>query len=298
MKSITKVIKDKTVTDKATKPVASMLLPELKALATSLGVAGATAMRKADLVAAIASAQGGAKASAQSSEASKQVKESRAQESQEQESQPSEGASGEGERSERGERDDDDRRGRRNRRDRNNRDRNNRDRGPRRERDSEVEVSEDDVLSPVAGIVDILDNYAFVRTTGYLPSPNDVYVSLGLVKRFGLRKGDAVTGLVRQPREGDRQAKFNPLVRVDSINGADPEEMRGRVEFGKLTPLYPQDRLRLETDSKNLSTRVIDLVAPLARASVDLLFRHPRQARRWCCRTLQTPLARTILKCT
>jgi transcription termination factor Rho len=250
-----------------------MLLPELKALANSLGVAGATGMRKAELVAAIASAQGSAKANAPRSEEPKKADEPRSQEAASGEGQGNDGQRNDGER---GERDDDDRRGRRNRRDRNNRDRNNRDRGNRRERDGDIEVSEDDVLSPVAGIVDILDNYAFVRTTGYLPSPNDVYVSLGLVKRFGLRKGDAVTGLVRQPREGDRQAKFNPLVRVDSINGVDPEEMRGRVEFGKLTPLYPQDRLRLETDSKNLSTRVIDLVAPIGKGQRGLIVSPPK----------------------
>ena len=71
---------------------------------------------------------------------------------------------------------------------------------------------------PVAGILDILDNYAFVRTTGYLPGPTDVYVSLSMVKRFGLRKGDAITGQVRQPREGggDRREKFNPLVKVET----------------------------------------------------------------------------------
>lgn len=92
----------------------------------------------------------------------------------------------------------------------------------RRDRRNPEELSDDDVTAPCAGILDILDSYAFVRTTGYLPSPNDVYVSLGLVKKFGLRKGDQITGLVRQPKDGGEdkpRQKFNPLVRVDTVNG-------------------------------------------------------------------------------
>jgi len=138
----------------------------------------------------------------------------------------------------------------------------------------EPEVAEDDVLVPVAGILDVLDNYAFVRTSGYLPGPNDVYVSLGQVKRYGLRKGDAVVGAVRAQREGDQQArqqKFNALVRLDTINGTTPDEARGRPEFGKLTPLYPQERLRLETEPNMLTTRLIDLVAPIGKGQRGLI---------------------------
>ena len=115
---------------------------------------------------------------------------------------------------------------------------------------------------PAAGILDVLDNYAFVRTSGYLPGTDDVYVSLSMVRKFGLRRGDAVTGQVRQPREGDRKEKFNPMVRIDTINGADPEAAKHRIEFQKLTPLYASERLRLETDSTNLIGRVIDIAAP------------------------------------
>jgi transcription termination factor Rho len=145
-------------------------------------------------------------------------------------------------------------------------------------RDVEPEVSDDDVLVPVAGILDILDNYAFVRTTGYLPGPTDVYVSLSMVKRYGLRKGDAMTGQVRQPREGggDRREKFNPLVKVETVNGADPEAARARVEFGKLTPLYPSQRLRLETDASNMTTRIIDLVAPIGKGQRGLIVSPPK----------------------
>jgi len=156
-----------------------------------------------------------------------------------------------------------------------------RDRGPRRnnERDEvDTEISPDDVLVPVAGILDILDNYAFVRTTGYLAGPNDVYVSLGQVKKYSLRKGDAVVGAIRQPRDGDSpsRTKFNAIVRVDTVNGQTPEEAANRVEFGKLTPLYPQTRLRLETEPNKLSTRIIDLVAPIGKGQRGLIVSPPK----------------------
>ncbi|MEI6229455.1 MAG: transcription termination factor Rho [Actinomycetes bacterium] len=154
-------------------------------------------------------------------------------------------------------------------------DRQSRDRRPRG-MEGDFEYSEDDVLVPVAGILDIMDSYAFVRTSGYLPGPNDVYVALSMVKRFGLRKGDAVTGMVRQPREGEKQQKFNPVVRIDTVNGAEPEASKGRVDFSKLTPLYPQERLRLETEPANLVTRVIDLVAPIGKGQRGLIVSPPK----------------------
>jgi transcription termination factor Rho len=137
-------------------------------------------------------------------------------------------------------------------------------------------ISEDDVLVPVAGIVDILDNYAFVRTGGYLSGPDDVYVSLSQVRRNGLRKGDAVTGAVRQPREGERREKFNALVRLDTVNGVDPEEAKKRPDFAKLIPLYPQERLRLETEPSVFTTRVIDLVAPIGKGQRGLIVSPPK----------------------
>ena len=122
----------------------------------------------------------------------------------------------------------------------------------------------------------MLDNYAFVRTRGYLPSPDDVYVSLSMVKRLGLRKGDHVVGQVKMPRDGESRQKFNPLVKVESVNHASPEEARNRIEFGKMTPLYPQDRLRLETEPANLVTRVIDLVAPIGKGQRGLIVSPPK----------------------
>ena len=149
-------------------------------------------------------------------------------------------------------------------------------------RDTEPQVAEDDVLVPVAGIVDVLDNYAFVRTSGYLAGPNDVYVSMAQIKRYGLRRGDAVTGAVRAARDtdsgsgGSRRDKYNPLVRLDSINGMDSEEARRRPEFYKLTPLYPQERLRLETEPHILTTRVIDLVMPIGKGQRALIVSPPK----------------------
>ncbi|MEP7054525.1 MAG: transcription termination factor Rho [Actinomycetota bacterium] len=138
-------------------------------------------------------------------------------------------------------------------------------------------IRDDDVLVPIAGILDILDNYGFVRTTGYLPGPNDVYVSLAQVRRYGLRKGDVVTGSVRQQvADVERRDKYNALVRLDTVNGMDPEQAKGRVEFNKLTPLYPQERLRLETDGPVLTTRIIDLVCPIGKGQRGLIVSPPK----------------------
>jgi transcription termination factor Rho len=316
--------------------VSSMLLPELKQLAGSLGIPGASTMRKGDLVAAISDKKGAGRSakrdqapaekssdkpadavSADKGSADKvradQPRTERAPRSEER----AERSNGDrnnndrnnGDRSnDRGDRNNNDRnnneRGDRNNNDRNNndrRDRNNdrdgdgnrrrrgrdrsrdrrdRPRGADRYGDVDLEIGENDVLVPVAGILDVLDSYAFVRTSGYLPGPNDVYVSLSLVRKHGLRKGDAIIGQVRQQQPveggGDRREKFNPLVRIDSVNGADPETARNRVEFGKLTPLYPQDRLRLETTPGNLTTRVIDLVAPIGKGQRGLIVSPPK----------------------
>lgn len=173
----------------------------------------------------------------------------------------------------------DDRRGRNSdRNDRNNRaDRNDRtDRNVEREQRHE-EPKED--LVPVAGIVDVLDSYAFVRTSGYLPGPNDVYVSMGQVKKYGLRKGDAVHGSIRTPREGDRRnqrQKFVPLQSIDSINGMTVEAAQNRPQFNKLTPLHPQERLKQETAPGKLTGRLIDIVAPIGKGQRGLIVSPPK----------------------
>jgi transcription termination factor Rho len=299
-----------TSTRKRSNGLSGMLLPELKALASSMGISGASGMRKGDLVAAISARQSGDQATAakERTPRRKPAEESSEQSTQDQsaQDQPAKESPSAETRSTRTDRPANDRstqdRGShdRSQSDRSNNDRSNNDRdddgdgGSRRRRrrgrdrfrdrrdrsrgpaESEVELSEDDVVLPVAGILDVLDNYAFVRTAGYLPSPNDVYVSLSMVKRYGLRKGDAITGGVRQPREGERREKFNPLVRIDTVNGQELEAAKQRTDFNKLTPLYPQDRLRLETDPTNLVTRVIDLVAPIGKGQRGLIVSPPK----------------------
>ncbi|WP_072042006.1 transcription termination factor Rho [Nigerium massiliense] len=175
--------------------------------------------------------------------------------------------------------DDDDysggRRNRRRRRDRQNR-RGNRQGNNLDRLEVDTDVHEDDVLVQASGILDVLDNYAFVRTTGYLPGSNDAYVSLSMVKKFGLRKGDVITGSIRQPREGERKEKFNPLVKIETVNGDDPEKAKGRPEFNKLTPLYPQERLRLETTRTNMTGRIVDIVAPVGKGQRGLIVSPPK----------------------
>ena len=152
------------------------------------------------------------------------------------------------------------------------------DRMDRADRDQHRDEPKEDLV-PVAGIVDVLDSYAFVRTSGYLPGPNDVYVSMGQGKKYGLRKGDAVHGSIRAPREGERRnqrQKFVPLQSIDSINGMSVEEAQHRPQFSKLTPLYPQERLKQETTPNKLTGRLIDIVAPIGKGQRGLIVSPPK----------------------
>ncbi len=257
--------------------LAAMTLPQLKKVAAQLGIDGATKMAKGSLVDAIADLQARnretAKAEKEAARAERDAKrEERRNEEKSERNDRNEEKSDRNDRNDRNDRgDDEDGHSRRNR------DRHRgRDRHRNREDRGEPVISEDDVLLPVGGLVDILDNYAFVRTSGYLPSQNDVYVSMQQVRKFALRKGDVVTGAVRQPREGERREKFNALVRLDTINGVSPDEARNRVEFAKLIPLYPQERLRLETQPNILTTRVIDLIAPIGKGQRGLIVSPPK----------------------
>ena len=309
---------DTATAGKSASGLSGMLLPELKQLAQSLGITGASTMRKSALVEAISAKQSGGRASGNgrssdngaSGAKGRGADKERSADKADSERSADKAESDRGaERADKGEReraprqdnrsdnrqdnrgdsrqdnrgdnrqdsyDDEDGGSRRRRRRGRDRFRDRRDRRPGTFNEQDIEVSEDDVLVPVAGILDVLDNYAFVRTAGYLPSPNDVYVSLSMVKKLGLRKGDAVTGAVRQPRDGERREKFNPLVRIDTVNGTDPEQARQRPDFSKLTPLYPQERLRLETEPGNLTTRVIDLVAPIGKGQRGLIVSPPK----------------------
>jgi transcription termination factor Rho len=203
------------------------------------------------------------------------------------------GPRGSGQSDQGGRGDDDDRGGRRNR----DRFRNRNRRRGERTGDAEPVITEDDVLIPIAGILDVLDNYAFIRTTGYLPGPNDVYVSLSQVRRHGLRKGDVIEGAVRQPRDGERREKFNALVRLDKVNGLDPEASKARPEFTKLVPLYPQDRLRLETDPGVLTTRIIDLVSPIGKGQRGLIVSPPKAGKTMILQAIANAITKNNPEC-
>ncbi|OBK71548.1 transcription termination factor Rho [Mycobacterium sp. 1274761.0] len=332
-------------TDASTGSLSTMVLPELRALANSVGVKGASGMRKSELIAAIRESRGESVGNAtDTAKADKRDKDGgkagdgaaqngTADTDTEQPQQrrerrgASRGAGAPGEKDDqdskqdakdgapadksdkadknknqqdtkpdtkqdggdqqggdqnnqnRGSNADDDGDGRQGRRGRRFRDR--RRRGERGGGDGggDTELREDDVVQPVAGILDVLDNYAFVRTSGYLAGPNDVYVSMNMVRKNGLRRGDAITGAVRLPKDGEQpnqRQKFNPLVRIDSVNGGPVDDAKKRPEFGKLTPLYPNQRLRLETTSEKLTTRVIDLIMPIGKGQRALIVSPPK----------------------
>ena len=279
--------------NKKSSGLSSMLLPDLRRMAQEMGISGASTMRKGDLISAIGESRsakrdsGGSNKRSRSDESTERNADNVGNDSRQDTKSSDDRKSGSD-----ANRDNKSDEGRDNRSDRNRGDsggrdgnqggqrrsrRRGRDRNRRgRDRDAEPVINEDDVLVPVAGILDVLENYAFVRTSGYLPGPDDVYVSLSMVRRLGMRKGDAVTGVIRQPGEGERREKFNPLVRVDSLNGMSLEDSKERSDFSKLTPLYPQQRLRLETDPTNLTTRVIDMVAPIGKGQRGLIVSPPK----------------------
>jgi transcription termination factor Rho len=200
--------------------------------------------------------------------------------------------------------DDDDDEGRGGRRGRRFRDRRRRERGGEGggggDRDRDTELREDDVVQPVAGILDVLDNYAFVRTSGYLAGPNDVYVSMNMVRKNGLRRGDAITGAVRVPKDGEQpnqRQKFNPLVRLDTVNGGPVEDAKNRPDFNKLTPLYPNQRLRLETTPDRLTTRVIDLIMPIGKGQRALIVSPPKAGKTTILQDIANGVARNNPEC-
>jgi transcription termination factor Rho len=296
-----------------------MVLPELRALASQVGVKGTSGMRKNELIAAITEIRGSHNGGHSQPESAEQQdaqtrhdKPRRTDDASSAqvdgtgtaaEPAPAEAQVGEqggaeaGAGGHQGGPPGDDGEGRGGRRGRRFRDRRRRADRPGGEGGGETELREDDVVQPVAGILDVLDNYAFVRTGGYLPGPNDAYVSLSMVKKFGLRKGDGITGGVRTPRDGERREKFNPLVRLDTVNGDDPERSRNRPEFGKLTPLYPQERLRLETDATNLTTRVIDLVAPIGKGQRGLIVSPPKAGKTMVLQSIANAITRNNPEC-
>lgn len=296
--------------------LATMVLPELRALANRAGVKGTSGMRKNELIAAIEEIRrqaNGAPAvdrSAQehdkgdrppSSEApatqgeqtpTEQIDEERGTDAGGDQGGDQQASGGQ---QARGDEDGEARQGRRGRRFRDRRRR-----GERSGDGAEAELREDDVVQPVAGILDVLDNYAFVRTSGYLPGQHDVYVSMNMVRKNGMRRGDAVTGAVRVPKEGEQpnqRQKFNPLVRLDSINGGSVEDAKKRPEFGKLTPLYPNQRLRLETSTGRLTTRVIDLIMPIGKGQRALIVSPPKAGKTTILQDIANAITRNNPEC-
>src|SRR5690625_5278284 len=173
-------------------------------------------------------------------------------------------------------------------------------RGERGGDGGDAELRDDDVVQPVAGSLDVLDNYAFVRTSGYLAGPNDVYVSMNMVRKNGLRRGDAVTGAVRVPRDGEQpnqRQKFNPLVRLDTVNGGPVEDAKKRPDFSKLTPLYPNQRLRLETATEKLTTRVIDLIMPIGKGQRALIVSPPKAGKTTIMQDIANAITRNNPEC-
>ena len=141
---------------------------------------------------------------------------------------------------------------------------------------AEKEAEEEKKAKPEVkgGILDILsDGYGFLRTNGYLPGENDIYVSQSQIRRFRLKRGDEVMGQIRPPKDSE---KYKALLRIESVNADDPEDAKNRSQFETLTPLYPMDRLRLETENSSIASRIIDLVAPIGKGQRGLIVSPPK----------------------
>jgi transcription termination factor Rho len=151
-------------------------------------------------------------------------------------------------------------------------------------------------LIPVQGVLDIVGNSALIRADGYAPGPDDVHVSPALLNQYGLRRGDEVTGAAR-PRGESGRGKYDPLVRVDAVNGRDPQAARKRPEFYSLTPLFPQERLRLETEPHLLTTRVIDLVMPIGKGQRALIVSPPKAGKTMVMQAIANAVTRNNPEC-
>jgi transcription termination factor Rho len=238
------------------------VLPELQQIASSLGVEGHQRLKKGELIEAIIAADDG-----KGAKAAPTAQAERAPARAEGSTRPDQRESGGGNGRARGGpprgRDRDRDRGRRRGRDRH------RERGPREA--TEEELAEAPVMT---GILDVLpEGYGFLRTSGYLPSQQDIYVSLSQIRRFALRKGDEVTGAVRHPKDNE---KYFALLRIDTVNGVTPDEARQRPSFEKLTPLFPEERFRLEHEATAVTERVIDLVAPIGKGQRGMVVSPPK----------------------
>ena len=252
------------------------VIAELQTIAEDLGVEGHQRLRKADLIAAIveSSGDGRSKSSTRTQEApveenNGEVK-SRNRRDQGGRDQGGRGQSGR-EQGERGEASSEGGDGRDGREGGGDRRRPSREERRRQREEREQELAEAPVQT---GILDILpEGYGFLRTSGYLPGQSDIYVSLSQVRRFGMRKGDTVTGAVRRPKDNE---KYFALLRIDNVNGMDPEEAQQRPHFEKLTPLFPHERFRLESGPTAITERIVDMVAPIGKGQRGMVVSPPK----------------------
>jgi len=135
-------------------------------------------------------------------------------------------------------------------------------------------LTQSDELLEAQGVLEIMqDGYGFLRPFAYLPSQEDIYVSPSQIRKFELRTGDRVGGQVRSPKDNER---FFALLKVQSVNGFPPEESVRRIHFDALTPLYPRERITLETTSQELSTRIIDLISPIGKGQRGVIVAPPK----------------------
>jgi transcription termination factor Rho len=275
------------------------LIPELQEIAQGMGIEGAQKLRKAGLIDAIVARSGGdgeAPSASGVATATEELASSNGETATEERAPREEHGEDRGEqpasadrvdRGERGSRDD---RGSREdrgpggfddrgpvgggRRQRPSREERRRAREERRVRE-EQERAEEVANAPIAtGVLDILpEGYGFLRTSGYLPGPEDIYVSLSQVRRFMLRKGDTVTGKIRRPKDSE---KYFALLEIENVNGLDPEAAKQRPVFDKLTPLFPDERFRLEHGPTATAERIIDMVAPIGKGQRGMVISPPK----------------------
>jgi transcription termination factor Rho len=288
-------VADSRTLDKET--LESKVLSELQGIAGDLGVEGHQRLRKADLIQAIVTASNG-KSSGGSTKAETKTEaktQTQTESDTDTESAPETDATPELDQpASNGDASGQDRTARRDRRDRGgerdgagqgrdgredrgrrpSREERRRAREQRREREREEREQELADAPTQTGILDVLpEGYGFLRTSGYLPGNADIYVSLSQIRRFGLRKGDNVTGQVRQPKDNE---KYFALLRIDNVNGMDPEEAKQRPNFDKLTPLFPQERFRLETGATEVTGRIVDMISPIGKGQRGMVVSPPK----------------------
>jgi transcription termination factor Rho len=286
------------------------LLPELQQIAQTLGVEGTQKLRKAGLIDAIVSASGnGERPSTRNGEdAGGQATTTTTADEEPRRDRGGQAVEGRDDRERGGEaderRDDRDRGeprrndrndrpagqggqrpagqgssdgGERDRRRRPSREERRRSREERRVRDEQDRVEELKTAPTRTGILDVLpEGYGFLRCSGYLPGSDDVYVSLSYVRRHQLRKGDTVMGKIREPKNNE---KYPALLSVESVNDMDPEKAAGRPVFDKLTPLFPNERFRLESGPTAIAERIVDMVAPIGKGQRGMIVAPPKSGK-------------------